>query len=77
MIHVEFPLSIDAGGDIFFFAYGAAVFWGIPKEKEQFFLQEIEHFEENRLEQIETDEFTFSYSDSYKISEDEIFLPDR
>lgn len=77
VIHVEFPLGTGTNGDAFFFAYGTGAFWGIPKDKELFFLQEIERFEENHLDEIETDEFTYSYGDSYKIIEDEILLPDR
>jgi len=77
VIYVEFPLSSGEVGDLFFFAYGAAVFWKIPKEKEIFFLKEIELFEENRLDEIETDEFTFSFGDALKIIEDEIFIPDQ
>lgn len=76
-IHIEFPLGIE-NGDVFFFAYGAAVFWGIPKEQEQAFLDEVEIFEEQRLREIETDEFTYNFADSpFKIIEDEIILPNR
>jgi uncharacterized Rmd1/YagE family protein len=77
LIHLEFPLGNENYGDIFLFAYGAAVFWGIPLDQEQSFLKELKEFEENPLNEIETDMFTFSFSDNYKIVEDEIFLPDR
>ena len=79
VIHLEFPLGPGDPGDIFFFAYGVVVFWRIPKENELSFLQEIEPFEEIHVEELETetDAFTFSYGDAYKIIEDEIIIPDH
>lgn len=73
-IHVEIP-SEGAHGDLFFFAYGALVSWGLPKEKELQFLQEIKVFEEQHLDEIEADEFTFIYGEIPKVAEDEIILP--
>lgn len=64
--------------DAFFFSYGAAVFWGINKEIGLKILQEdVRNFEYQPIDDIETDEFTFAYSESSKIIEDEISLPNR
>jgi len=64
--------------DAFFFSYGAAVFWGIPKEIGLKILHEDVHsFELHHIsnELAETDEFTYAYGSPAKIFEDEITLP--
>lgn len=63
--------------DIFYFAYGAAVFWGFQEEEERAYLSLLKRFEQESLSKIEIDEFTFRYSDKIKIEDDEISLPDR
>lgn len=76
VVHLEIPFG-DEKGDLFCFPYGSAVFWNIPREKIAVLLEELNSFGERILEEIETDEFTFSYGDSAKIAEDEITLPNR
>lgn len=71
-VHKE-NLSYDA----FFFSYGVAVFWGISKEAALQVLHEVAQFEQNPIEDIETDEFTYVYGEIGKIIEDEIILPNR
>ncbi len=63
-------------GDIFYFSYGAVVFWGFSKEEEREFLNELKKFEGNPVLHSE-DEFTFIYDDTMKIEEDEIVLPNK
>lgn len=72
---VHFQVKGDLPGDIFYFSYGATVFWGLSYEQCRVYLDQIKEFEENPLEEIEKDEFTFSFGESPKIVEDEIILP--
>jgi len=72
--HIEASLE-DKPCDIFYFPYGATVCWGISKEKAIFFLEIVREFEHQRLEEIETDEFTYSQGEAPKIIDDEITLP--
>src|SRR5690606_37031719 len=64
----------EAIGDIFYFPYGATVFWGLSLEQCQSHLDQIKEFEEQPVEEIETDQFTFIFGDVSKIVEDEIIL---
>lgn len=75
-LHVEVAHQGNFG-DLFLFSYGACVFWGIPKERIDTLLGCIREFETDPNEEPETDEFTFTISDHAKVSEDEIFLPNR
>lgn len=62
--------------DVFLFSYGVAVFWGVGKDPAIKILQEIvKGFEQHPLDEIETDEFTYIYSEPPKIIEDEIHVP--
>lgn len=72
---IHFVVPGETIGDIFYFSYGAAVFWGISKERCYPYLEQIKDFEEQPVEEIEKDEFTFIVGDSPKIIEDEIILP--
>lgn len=74
VVHVEKSIG-NAIADIFFFGYGVTVFWGMPKDEAVLFLEEIKGFEQQSLEDVETDEFTYLHGDVAKISEDEISLP--
>jgi uncharacterized Rmd1/YagE family protein len=74
---IHFAVPGEEIGDIFYFPYGATVFWGISLEKCLSYLEQIKEFEENPLEVIETDEFTFVIGEVPKIVEDEIILPNR
>lgn len=64
-------------GDLFLFPYGAAVFWAVPKERIRILLDCLKEFEIEPNEEIEADDFTFMISDSAKVVEDEIILPDN
>lgn len=74
VVHVD--LSADGKiCDAFFFSYGAAIFWGFTEEEELALHAEAKSFEVRPIDYIEMDYFTFSISESAKISQDEIFLP--
>lgn len=73
---VHFNVPGEAMEDIFYFSYGATVFWGLSIEQCQSYLAQIKEFEEQPLDEIESDEFTYIFGDTPKIVEDEIILPD-
>ena len=75
-LHVEIPVD-SAFCEMFLFSYGAAVLWGVSKEKGFALLDELKSFETQHIEDIETDEFTYIYGEAPKISEDEIILPNQ
>ncbi|MDE3046418.1 MAG: RMD1 family protein [Verrucomicrobiota bacterium] len=60
--------------DVFYFPYGAVVFWGFSEEEEKELLTSLKKFEKEPLPKPEVDEFTFAYGDKMKIQEDEIVL---
>lgn len=72
---IHFTVPGETIGDIFYFPYGATVFWGISLERCSSYLEQIKEFETQPLEEIETDELTFTLGDVPKIVEDEIILP--
>jgi uncharacterized Rmd1/YagE family protein len=72
---IHFVVPGENIGDIFYFSYGATVFWGLSLEQCYAYLEQIKEFEEQSVEEIETDEFTFIVGDVPKIVEDEIILP--
>lgn len=72
---IHFSVPQEVVGDIFYFSYGAAVFWGFSLEQCHSYLEQIREFEEQPAEEIETDLFTFVFGDAPKIVEDEIILP--
>lgn len=74
---IHFVVPGEKIGDIFYFSYGVTVFWGLSLEHCHAYLEQIKEFEEQPVEEIETDEFTFIIGDSPKIKiiEDEIILP--
>lgn len=76
VLHAEIRGS-STEGDLFVFPYGATVFWGIPKEKNQEILKELSPFELEHNDEVETDEFTYIFSDAPKVIEDEIILPNQ
>ncbi len=63
-------------GHVFLFPYGSAVFWGVPQAKIDILLHSVKEFEIEPNDEIETDTFTFSVSNSPRVVEDEIILPD-
>lgn len=74
---IHFRVSSEEIRDIFYFPYGATVFWGLSLEECLSHLEGIKQFEENPNEEVETDEFTFIFGGVPKIVEDEIILPDK
>ncbi len=68
-------LQPQEGGEIFIFAYGVIVSWGVSRERALAFISEIKPFEHIRCEPIETDEFTYVIGEPPRIQEDEITLP--
>jgi uncharacterized Rmd1/YagE family protein len=76
VLYAEIPID-STYCDMFIFPYGAAVLWGVNKEKGLLLLEKFHEFESQHLEEIETDEFTFTYGEAPKIIEDEIILPNQ
>lgn len=75
VIHVSVPgLSV---GDVFYFSYGAVVMWGLSLDECQHYLNKVKPFEDQPIEEVEKDEFTYVFGDSSKIVEDEIVLSNR
>lgn len=74
---IHFVVPGEAIGDIFYFPYGATVFWGLNLEQCLSYLEQIKEFEQHPVDEVETDEFTFVFGDNTKIVEDEIILPNR
>jgi len=72
VIHIKFRT-----GDVFFFGYGVIVFWGVRKEDEKILTEEVEPYEEEANDEIETDRFTYYVSTDTKVKHDEIILPDQ
>ena len=75
VVHISVPGDIQ--GDLFFFSYGATVSWGLTNEQCQGYLNQIRQFEENSLNDIESDEFSFTFGKTAKFADDEITLPDQ
>lgn len=71
VIHVQFH---GGGADAFIFPYGAAVFWGVSEEEEQYLLDKLQEFEQRPLDQIEEDEFEFVYGETHRFHRDIITL---
>lgn len=76
VIHIRIP-SENTIADVFYFSYGAMVAWGLSNEECAQYLEKVKEFEHQRLEEIETDEFTFIIGETPKIVEDEIILPNN
>lgn len=76
VIHVSLPpLSPNQQRDVFYFPYGVTVFWGVDIDTCQRELAAIKAFEENPLDEPETDQFTYARGETPKIVEDEILIP--
>lgn len=74
VVHVDLSEG-DPNANVFFFQYGAAVFWGLKDAQRDNFLKETIAFQVNPLEKIETDSFTVAFGDEVKVVKDEIILP--
>jgi uncharacterized Rmd1/YagE family protein len=73
VLHLEVSPEIQ---DIFCFAYGVVVFWGLDEKQEQTFLEELRAFEYRPYESSEKESMSFSFGLNPKIEEEEIILPD-
>ncbi len=76
---VHLPSKDEKGvkRDIFFFAFGTAVFWGCKEEEEKRILSAIKPFAKEQVSKVELDEFSFTYGSKMQIKEDEIMLPKK
>lgn len=61
--------------DIFCFAYGVAIFWGLTKSEEKYFLEKFKPFEYVSLDTVEEESMFFAQGSAPKIEEDTIILP--
>jgi len=75
-LHFQIREDKRTRGDIFYFSYGAVVFWGFSRDEEKEYLDELKKFERDPVLHSE-DEFTFVFGDTMKIEEDEITLPNK
>ncbi len=76
VLHVSYPLQNQIV-DIFCFPYGAFVCWGASLEEARKFCSELKPFEEQPLEEVEKDIFTYTYGDVPKVKNNDITLPDN
>ncbi len=75
-LHFQSKNARRSRGDVFYFSYGAVVFWGFSQQEELLFLRDLKTFEREPCARTE-DEFTFSYAEGMKIDEDEIILQNK
>jgi uncharacterized Rmd1/YagE family protein len=74
VIHQEIIKERSHRGDVFYFSYGSVVMWGLEENEERTILDILKQFEKESIAKVERDDFTFTYGDTMKIDEDEIFL---
>ncbi|MBS4169133.1 RMD1 family protein [Parachlamydia sp. AcF125] len=74
-VHVEMPFE-DGLSDIFYFSYGTVVCWNLSLEQGWQLIEHLKAFEQQPLDEIESDAFTFSYGPLAKFVEDDLTLPD-
>ncbi len=74
VLHVEIPME-GRTIDIFYFAYGSMVCWGIAKDNADKFLETGRFFADALSDEVDMDEFTYVAGDLVKIADDEIILP--
>ncbi len=77
VLHIEVRRQGQDIQDVFYFAYGVVISWGLSEEDDLIFLKEVKDFEEVPFENIDKDSFLFFFGDSAKISKDEIILPNQ
>ena len=75
VVHVEIPVEGNGSADLFFFPYGAMVCWGLNKEQALQYLKLADDYAVQKIDEVETDEFTYARGDVMKVSDDEISLP--
>lgn len=64
-------------GNVFYFPYGAIVFWGLSHEQCLPYFEQLKNFNVLLEEEIESDVFTYAFDKVPKIVEDEIYLPNE
>lgn len=75
--HVLYPREGGGNaGDIFYFPYGAVIFFGFSEEEEISLLNNLKDFEIQPLAVRECDELSYLYGTPFKIHQDDITLPD-
>ena len=74
VLHFQQKDSKGTKRDVFYFSYGAVIFWGFSEEEEKELLGFLKKFEKEPLLNPEIDEFTFSYASKMEVKEDEIQL---
>lgn len=74
---IHFAVPGETTGNIYYFPYGSAVFWGLSHQQCLPYLEQIKEFEQQPVDQVEMDEFTCTLGDIPKIIEDEIFLSNQ
>lgn len=77
VVHIQIKEGKSLKGDLFYFSYGVVVCWGFHEDDEKEILQSLKEFEKEPASKAELDEFTFTYSDTMKIEEDEIHLQNK
>lgn len=77
VIHVQRKEGARIKGEIFYFAYGAVVSWGLSEQEELLLLSPLKKFENGTFSTIEMDEFTFSYGENMRIDEDHLILQNK
>lgn len=66
---------VKENGDIFIFSYGVIIFWNISRDQTLRLLDDVKRFENDHLEPVLTDEFTFTAGEALmRIHEDHIYL---
>jgi uncharacterized Rmd1/YagE family protein len=76
VIHIRKENEGSAGGDVFFFPYGCAIFWGLEEEEEHQILSGVSPYVIKPLPFPTHDESTYHYGETTAIEEedDEIVL---
>lgn len=77
VIHLQVKQERHVKGDLLYFGYGAVVCWGFSENEEKEIIHALKDFEREPLSKAELDEFSYGYSNSMKIEEDEIFLHNK
>ncbi len=77
VIHVEIEAQNESPIDVFYFPFGATIFWGISVDDAAKHLDMTRYYELEPLDTVEKDSFTFSYGEKCRIVENEIILPDH
>lgn len=73
VIHIEIPTQFDTG-NVFVFAYGCIVCWGLTRDQEADLMKELKPFEIEPEETPSEDVFTYISGDTSKIVNGEIVL---